>query len=89
MFGLSFPHDRCWKITAQGRDYFLREYNDEITGFSDGLRDLAPDVIQYSGNAYYVTGKFAQQQGWIVEQCPRGFVPDDVLSECKKDEGDE
>lgn len=76
MFGLSFPQDRCWKITVQGRDYFLRDYNDEITGYSDGLRDLAPDVIHYGGNAYYATGKFAQQQGWAVDRCPRGFDPE-------------
>lgn len=87
MFELSFPQDRCWKITALRSDYFLREYNDEITGYSDGLRNLAPDVIHYGGNAYYVIGKFAQQQGWDVEQCHCGFVPEAALSERKKDEG--
>jgi hypothetical protein len=72
LFALAFDQDRQWKITVGGKDYRLSEYNDEITGFDDDLHDLAPDVIHYGGNAYYVTGRFAESKGWCVEQLPRG-----------------
>lgn len=71
MFGLSFPQDRQWQIKVGSRTFLLREYNDEITGYDAELHALAPDVIHYGGNAYYATGKFAQQNGWEVTQLPR------------------
>lgn len=71
MWGLSHSNDRKWKITVGEQVYYLTEYNDEITGYDDALHSLAPDIIHYSGNAYYATGKFAQQRGWIVEEMPR------------------
>ena len=76
MWGLSFEQDRKWKITIDGRAYFLRDYNDEITGYDDELRAIAPDVIYYGGNAYYVTGKYARERGWLVESVGREkFAP--------------
>jgi hypothetical protein len=74
-FGLSFKQDRCWKITIGDKDYFLREYNDEITGYDDELHVIAPDIIHYGGNAYYATGKFAEQNGWLVTEVPRENHP--------------
>lgn len=77
MWDLSLEHDRKWKITVGGKDYFLSEYNDEITGYDMELHVIAPDIICYGGNAYYATGMFAQRQGWLVEQVPRGQLTAD------------
>lgn len=71
MFDLALKQDRIWKITINAREFILSEYNDEITGYDDELHNLAPDIIHYGGNAYYVTGTFANQRGWIVEEMPR------------------
>lgn len=68
MWALSLEHDRKWKITIDGREYFLHEYNDEITGFDDELQAIVPDVIHYGGNAYYAIGKYAQEHGWLVSR---------------------
>jgi hypothetical protein len=66
--GVSYPQDRLWEIKTPSGTFYLTDYNDEITGYTQELRDLEPDQIYYSGNAYYVTGKLAEKLGWTVNR---------------------
>lgn len=66
LIGYSGPEDRLWIIGTADFEAALTDYNWEITGYDKRLHQLFPDIIRYSGNAYYVTGAFASQNGWVV-----------------------
>jgi hypothetical protein len=67
--GFSFDQDRLWIIHTPGFIGAITDYNDEITGFTQNLHELDLQIIHYGGNAYYVTGRYAQEKGWRVEEC--------------------
>lgn len=67
MKGFSFDQDRLWLIHTSNFVAGITEYNDELTGFDPRLHELAPEIIRYGGNAYYILGAFAQAKGWRVE----------------------
>jgi hypothetical protein len=65
--GFSFDQDRLWLIHTPEFTAAITEYNDELTGYDPRLVELNPKVFCYGGNAYYITGRYAERRGWRVE----------------------
>lgn len=65
VYGFPDTHDALWKLTKGDQIEVVTEYNQEVTGFSEGLRG----TLIYGDNAYYwlwPPGEF-QRQGWTCE----------------------
>jgi hypothetical protein len=81
VYGFPLTHDAVWKLTKGEQIEVVTEYNQEVTGFSDGLKG----IITYGDNAYYwlwPPGEF-QRRGWTVERIERmERVEKPVLYEC-------
>ena len=71
LFGAPLSHDRRWLIDTGKFSAVITEYNWELTGFDPRLRELAPDIFIYGGNAYYITGTLAAERGWKVTAIQR------------------
>lgn len=72
--GFPDSHDRRWLIEIGGTKYPFTDYNWEITGFDPRLHVIAPDIFEYGGNAYYITGSYAEKYGYKIEEIHRGNV---------------
>lgn len=60
--------DRTWVITLpNGARGVMADYNWEITGVSKELREFDPSIFHYGGNAYYVTGVYADKMGLQIK----------------------
>lgn len=71
MWGLSFTHERRWRLSKGDFSAEISDYNWEITGFDAVLNERHPDDIHYGGNAYWVVGAFADREGYTVKKLPR------------------
>ena len=69
LVGFSFDNDRLWILHTPSGSFAITEYNDELVGYDPRLADIDPKIFRYGGNAYYITGRYAQEQGWRVEEC--------------------
>lgn len=67
LVGVSEDNDRLWLVHTPDDAYAITEYNWELTGFDPKLGQLDPKIFHYGGNAYYITGTYAEQKGWRVE----------------------
>lgn len=67
VIGCSQSNDRLWILHRDGHEYPITEYNYEITGVDPALHALYPNDVHYGGNAYWVTGAFAERNGFMVE----------------------
>jgi hypothetical protein len=61
--GIMNEYDRSWRITRDGFEGYMTDYNWEITGATANVTDIDPD-IRYSHSAYY----------WVYELKRRGYV---------------
>ena len=66
LLGFSDHHDRLWIIKTPDFEAAITDYNWELTGYDRRLHDLDPEVFHYGGNAYYITGAYAQSLGWTA-----------------------
>ena len=69
LVGYTDDHDRLWILHTPEGAFAITEYNDELTGFDPKLAKIDPKIFHYGGNAYYITGRYAQEHGWRVEEC--------------------
>jgi hypothetical protein len=60
--------DRLWLLHTPTGIFAITEYNHELTGYAPELGILDPNIFRYGGNAYFITGLYAQQKGWQVEK---------------------
>jgi len=66
--GLPLNEDRRFRITGPFGEAEIAEYNDELTGYTDNLREvLGEAVVHYGGNAYYILNE-ARRMGFSVEE---------------------
>jgi hypothetical protein len=63
--GIMNERDRHWRITKDDFEGYMTDYNWEITGVTQNLKDIDPD-IRYSHNAYYWTAEL-RRRGYRVE----------------------
>lgn len=68
LIGLTDDHDRLWSIETPEFTGGITEYNDELTGYDPRFAKIDPKIFRYGGNAYYITGKYAQGKGWKVTE---------------------
>jgi hypothetical protein len=66
--GFCFDQDRLFILHTEQGAFPITDYNDELTGFHPKLREIDPKIFHYGGNAYYITGIYALQKGWRVEE---------------------
>lgn len=69
VYGCPDRHETLWRFTKDGQEECATEYNQEIMGYSEGLKD----ILDYGASAYYwfwtpaaITTKF----GWTAEVVP-------------------
>lgn len=67
--GFPLDGDALWHVSKDGQTHTVTEYNQEVTGFSDGLKD----VLRYGDNAYYWLWHPSQFEklGYVVERQKR------------------
>lgn len=66
-YGFSCEYDVLWRLTKDNRVEVATEYNQEITGFSEGLKG----ILTYGDNAYYWLwhpSAIEIQHGWKCER---------------------
>ncbi len=68
LHGISMDADRLWLLHTPQGVFAITEYNDELTGYAPELAEIDPKIFRYSGNAYYITGAYAKERGWRVEE---------------------
>lgn len=68
LHGVSSENDRLRLLHTPHFVGAITDYNDELTGYDPRLRELDPKVFHYGGNAYYITGQYAREKGWRIEE---------------------
>ena len=68
LHGFSMDNDRLWVLHTPEGAFAITEYNDELTGFDPRLGEMDSKIFHYGGNAYYITGAYAEAKGWRVEE---------------------
>lgn len=68
LHGFSTDNDRLWLLHTPDFVAAITEYNDELTGYDPRLNKLDSKIFRLGGNAYYITGTYANQRGWRVEK---------------------
>ncbi len=63
--GMPAEQDRLWKIEKGDFVGAVTEYNQEITGYSEGMAGLEGLKIGYSGSWFYVQGML-ESKGYRV-----------------------
>ena len=71
LIGWADSHDRAWWIHTPNFKAKITDYNWELTGYDPRLSEIDPEIFHYGGNAYYITGSYAESKGWTVERIPR------------------
>ncbi len=67
--GFPLSNDAHWMISTPEADVgILTEYNSEITGFERRVHEIAPSVIHYGGNAYYVLYTLLPKLGYYAKR---------------------
>lgn len=79
LVGFPDDHDRLWLLRTPEFTGAISEYNSELTGYDPRFGDIDPKVFRYGGNAYYITGQYAAERGWHVEE-----LQDNVPQEANK-----
>lgn len=59
--------DRHWRITKEGFEGWMTDYNWEVTGATENVEAMG---ICYTGNAYYWTSEL-ERRGYRVESVRR------------------
>lgn len=68
LVGYHMDNDRLWLLLTPEGTFAITEYNDELTGYSPRLAEIDPKTFHYGGNAYYITGVYARERGWGVQE---------------------
>lgn len=69
LHGLADDNDRLTLLRDPGGNvYAITDYNWELTGYDPRLGAIDPKTFHYGGNAWYITGSWAMERGWRVEE---------------------
>ena len=71
LFGMSAPHDRRWELTRGDFRAIITEHNHELTGYEPTLGRRHPGEFRYAGNAGYILGQWATDNGYQVRELAR------------------